>query len=96
MHDRMQYLRLMYTCMFEVSDSGGTCMDPVHFRYPVSADKYKATLPDVTTQFIFAGSLLVSPIMNATTQSTFSAYFPKGNWVNMADWSVVIKGNDDY
>ena len=71
-------------------------MDPVHFRYPVSADKYKATLPDVTTQFIFAGSLLVSPIMNATTQSTFSAYFPKGNWVNMADWSVVIKGNDDY
>ena len=68
MHDRMQYLRLMYTCMFEVSDSGGTCLDPIHFRYPVTADKFKASLPDLTTQFIFAGSLLVSPIMNKTTQ----------------------------
>ena len=68
MHDRMQYLRLMYTCMFEVTDSGGTCLDPVHLRYPVSSDKFKAVLPDVTTQFIFSGSLLVSPIMNATTQ----------------------------
>lgn len=49
MHDRMQYLRLMYTCMFEVTDSGGTCLDPVHFRYPVSSDKFKTVLPDVTT-----------------------------------------------
>ena len=90
MHDRMQYLRLMYTCMFEVTDSGGTCLDPIHFRYPVSADKFKPVLPDVTTQFIFSGSLLVSPIMNATTQQNFQAYFPKGNWVNMADWTEVI------
>jgi hypothetical protein len=50
--------------MFQVSDSGGTCMDPVQFRYGVSSDKFKAQLPDVTTQYIVAGSLLVSPIMN--------------------------------
>ena len=83
--------------MFEVNNSGGTCLDPVQFRYPVSSDKFKAQLPDVTTQFIFAGSLLVSPIMNATNGAqTFSAYFPKGSWVNMADWSEVISGKDDY
>jgi len=52
--------------MFEVSDSGGTCLDPVHFRYRVSSKMYKDQLPDVTSQYIFAGSLLVSPIMNAT------------------------------
>lgn len=97
MHDRMQYLRLLYTCMFEVSDSGGTCVDPVHFRYGVAADKYKASLPDVTTQFIAAGSLLVSPIMNMTNgANSFQAYFPQGQWVNMADWTEVINGTDDY
>lgn len=97
MHDRMQYLRLLYTCLFQMSDSGGTCLDPVHFVYGVSADKYKQ-LPDVTTQFIVAGSLLVSPIMNATVngQTTFNAYFPKGQWVNLADWSEIITGADDY
>jgi hypothetical protein len=35
--------------------------------------------------------------MNATNgQTNFNAYFPKGAWVNMADWSEVINGNDDY
>jgi len=97
MHDRMQYLRLLYTCMFEVSDSGGTCLDPVHFRYSVSPNAYLNSLPDVTTQYIVAGSLLVSPIMNKTNNAkNFAAYFPKGQWVNMADWSEVITGSDGY
>lgn len=96
MHDRMQYLRLLYTCMFETTDSGGTCLDPIEFRYAVSSDKFKSQLPDVTNSFLFAGSLLVSPIMNATNgATTFPAYFPAGNWVNMADWTVV-QGKDDY
>jgi hypothetical protein len=41
-------------------------LDPVHFRYGVDPSKYKKQLPDVTTQYIVAGALLVSPIMNAT------------------------------
>ena len=44
---------------------------------------------------MFAGSIKVSPIMNATNNSTiFQSYFPKGNWVNLADWSEVITGSD--
>jgi hypothetical protein len=44
-----------------------------------------------------AGSLKVSPIMNATNGATsFMSYFPKGAWVNMADFSEIINGNDDY
>jgi hypothetical protein len=35
--------------------------------------------------------------MNATNGSTtFKSYFPKGFWVNMADFSEIIEGNDDY
>jgi alpha-glucosidase (family GH31 glycosyl hydrolase) len=29
MHDRMQYLRLLYTCLFQASDSGGPCLSPL-------------------------------------------------------------------
>ena len=44
---------------------------------------------------MFAGSIKVSPIMNATNNShNFESYFPKGNWVNLADWSEVITGQD--
>ena len=44
---------------------------------------------------MFAGSIKVSPIMNATNNSpNFQSYFPKGNWVNLADWSEVITGQD--
>jgi len=93
MHDRMQYLRLMYTCLFETSDSGGTCIDPIQFRYNVPAANIQAS----SNNFIFAGSLLVSPIMaDASQTGTFQSYFPsaQGAWVNMADWSEIITGND--
>jgi len=93
MHDRMQYLRLMYTCLFETSDSGGTCIDPIQFRYNVPSANYQAS----ANSFIFAGSLLVSPIVSDPGQSgAFQSYFPsaQGAWVNMANMSQLITGND--
>ena len=83
--------------MFESTDSGGTCLDPLQFRYPIPDAKFEsAGLPDFTSSFMFAGSLLVSPIMNATNgATTFKSYFPQGSWVNMADWSEIIQGTDD-
>ena len=45
---------------------------------------------------MFAGKLKVSPILSATNgQSTFESYFPKGQWVNMADFNEIISGNDN-
>jgi alpha-glucosidase (family GH31 glycosyl hydrolase) len=45
---------------------------------------------------MFAKTLKVSPILNATKGATkFQAYFPKGKWVNMADFSEIIDGKDD-
>ena len=70
MHDRMQYLRLLYTCMFETSDSGGTCLDPLQFRYQIPANKWGKQLPDFTTDYMVAGSVKVSPIMNSTKGAT--------------------------
>lgn len=34
MYDRYQYLRLMYTCMFEASKFGTTCFDPLFYHFP--------------------------------------------------------------
>ena len=33
-YDRYQYLRHMYTCLFEVSQWGGSCIDPLFYYYP--------------------------------------------------------------
>ena len=101
MHDRMQYLRLMYTCMFETSDSGGTCLDPIQFRYTVPAAQWTPAAPNTqpvfTNSYMFAGSLLVSPVMSQLPAGTtdFKAYFPQGSWVNMNDWSDIVQGKDD-
>jgi alpha-glucosidase (family GH31 glycosyl hydrolase) len=34
MYDRYQYLRLLYTCLFEASTFGSTCFDPLFYHYP--------------------------------------------------------------
>jgi alpha-glucosidase (family GH31 glycosyl hydrolase) len=51
-----------------------------------------------TNSYLFAGSLLVSPIVNDTKgAATFKAYIPaaNGSWVNMADWTEVVSGTND-
>lgn len=55
---RYQYLRHMYTCLYEVSSSGGTCIDPMFFYYPTDDQVY----PD-TTSFMVGGALKVSPVV---------------------------------
>jgi alpha-glucosidase (family GH31 glycosyl hydrolase) len=97
MHDRMQYLRLMYTCLFQASDSGNSCLSPLQFRFPVPTSQWTAGSVH-TNSYLFAGSLLVSPIVNDTKgAATFKAYIPaaNGSWVNMADWTEVVSGTND-
>ena len=33
-YDRYQYLRHMYTCLYETMMSGGTCFDLMFYNYP--------------------------------------------------------------
>jgi alpha-glucosidase (family GH31 glycosyl hydrolase) len=62
MHDRMQYLRLMYTCLFEASEFGGSCIEPLYFHYTLDlASMTEETGTNDT--FIFGGAVKVSPIV---------------------------------
>eukprot|EP00350_Pseudokeronopsis_sp_OXSARD2_P008340 CAMPEP_0170555920 /NCGR_PEP_ID=MMETSP0211-20121228/14669_1 /TAXON_ID=311385 /ORGANISM="Pseudokeronopsis sp., Strain OXSARD2" /LENGTH=62 /DNA_ID=CAMNT_0010865949 /DNA_START=99 /DNA_END=283 /DNA_ORIENTATION=+ len=38
--DRYQYLRHMYTCLFEANQYGGSCIDPLFFYYPEDESLY--------------------------------------------------------
>jgi len=40
-HDRYQWLRHMYTCLFEAYDHGETCFDPLLFHYPDHSETYE-------------------------------------------------------
>ena len=82
----------MYTCIFETTINGGTCLDPLEWLYDVATDKQTWGGPASKT-FMFAKTLKVSPILNATNGAKdFNSYFPKGKWVNMADFSEIIDG----
>lgn len=35
MLDRYQYIRHLYTCIYEANQNGGTCFDPLFYYYPL-------------------------------------------------------------
>lgn len=92
--NRYQYIRQIYTCLFEVNQEGGTCVDPLFYHYP--EDKYAFDPTQTENSFILAGALKVVPVLEAipSGQTTLNVrtYFPLGEWVNMANYSD-IQGN---
>lgn len=86
--NRFQFMRQMYTCMFEVSQWGGTCFDPAFYYYPLDDQ----TFDHINESFMVSGSLLVTPILEPNVRDTFSTYFPSGRWVSLADLSQVVIG----
>lgn len=84
--DRYQYLRHLYTCLFEVHQNGGTCFDPLFYYYPEDDNLFD----NPEQSFIVGGALKVSPILAALgTNTTFVSYFPKGKWVSLRDFTVL-------
>lgn len=90
--DRLQYVRQMYTCIFEASSSkpedqteggandGGTCFDPLFYYYPNVDQAFE----DIEHTFIAAKTFKISPILELGGPSqTFESFFPNGNWVSM-------------
>lgn len=89
--DRYQYLRHMYTCLFEVSQWGGSCIDPLFYHFPTDDNVYK----DTSSSFMIGGALKVTPVLEALgDKKTFTTYFPKGRWVNLANPSEIVGSND--
>ena len=88
MHDRYQTLRHMYTCLFEAHKNGGTCFDPLFYYFPTDDNVYT----DIESTFIVGGALKVTPILKSllSNETTMTAYFPNGTWVNLYDPSEII------
>ena len=81
----------MYTCLFEASQEGGTCFDPLLLHYPDDDNVFDPTKTE--NQFIVAHSIMVTPVLSANDGSTqMSAYFPEGTWVSLKDYSKMING----
>jgi len=87
--DRLQYSRQMYTCLFEATQTGETCFDPLLFHYP----NVNAVFENIEETFIAAGHLKVSPVLTAGATSV-DTFFPNGDWVDLTDFSNIISVNE--
>lgn len=84
-------MRLLYTCLFEVSKNGGTCFDPQFYYFPNDTNTYN----EIESTFIFAGAIKVTPSLTDTTATTTPSYFPaaKGKWAALHNLGQLIDGN---
>lgn len=57
--DRYAYIRFLYTCLFEASQYGKTCYDPLLFHYPELDRVYD----DTENAFIVGDAIKVSPVL---------------------------------
>lgn len=80
LYSRLQYVRLLYTCLFEAQEFGETCFDPIIFHYSNNTNSLMAD----PTSFIFANALLVVPVLepNVTEYSAFIPYEQK-NFISL-------------
>lgn len=81
----------MYTCLYEVSQWSGSCIDPAFYYYPTDDNLYK----DTSASFMVGGALLVTPVLEGDDIKTFQAYLPKGKWVNLASVGLDVNGDND-
>ena len=79
----------MYTCLFQASQTGETCFDPLMFHYP----EHESTFRDMENTFIVANSLKVTPVLDYNT-TLVTSYFPNGDWVSMSNYNAIIPVND--
>lgn len=90
--DRLQYIRHLYTCLFETSQDGGTCFDPLLLHYPTDDNVFDSTKTE--NSFIVGCALMITPVLDAVAAGTtqMSAYFPTGKWVSMKNYATIITG----
>lgn len=84
-HDRYQYLRHMYTCLFESNQWGGSCFDPLFYYFPTDDNLFES----IESSFMVGGALKVSPVLSPNT-THFQSYFPAGKWVSLKNFSEII------
>ena len=86
---KYQLLPYYYTLNYEAHTSGAPMIRPLFFAFPTDAK----TL-DVSYQFLVGNHILVSPVITANA-TTVHAYFPKGTWYNMFDYSTIVSKGEN-
>jgi len=90
LYDRLQYVRHMYGCFFEASQSGQTCFDPLLFHFTENDDVFDSTQTEHS--FIVGDALKVTPVLEAGAK-TVKSYFPNeknGTWVSMKSYKDMV------
>lgn len=85
--ERFSYVRHMYTCLFRVSQDGGSCFDPMMYHYPNDDTHFQSNNTEHT--FLVGDAIKVTPVLESNPTELWS-YFPNGDWVSMRDYSVVV------
>jgi len=86
--DRYSFARFIYGCLFDASDSGRTCFDPLLFHYPTLEKAYE----NIESTFMVGDSIKVSPVLESfagKNATTFKSFFPPGKWVDMDTFEVL-------
>eukprot|EP00877_Chromochloris_zofingiensis_P000355 jgi/Chrzof1/1031/Cz01g37220.t1 len=80
---RYRLLPHLYSSFYMAHKSGGTVAKPLFFAAPDDA-----TARDVSEQWLFGESVLISPVLEAGS-SQVRAYFPAGTWYSLWDYSRI-------
>ena len=88
--ERFSYVRHMYTCLFRVSQDGGSFFDPMMYHYPNDDTHFQSNNTEHT--FLVGDAIKVTPVLESNPTELWS-YFPNGDWVSMRDYSVVVSAN---
>lgn len=91
--DRYRYLRQLYTCLYEISEDGGSCIDPLFYHFPADENTYH----NVSQTFMFGNNIKVSPVLEELGPDavSFKSYFPKGTWVSLTDYSSIVESKGE-
>lgn len=85
---RYRLLPFFYTLMYEATHTGAPINRPLFFEFPEDEETWSND-----RQFLLGNAILVSPVLEAAKTSV-RAYFPKGIWFNLFDYSKMIRAAD--
>ena len=90
--DRYQYARFVYGCLFESSETGRTCFDPLLFHYPNLEKAYE----NIESSFMVGDVIKVSPVLEPLGDDVklFRSWFPPGKWLDLDSMSALDISDD--
>jgi len=90
LYNRYEFLRMQYTCLYEVHIDGGVCVAPTFFYYPEAEGAFK----DIEQSFMVGnGKLMVVPVLKEGAKNV-TGFFPQGNWTNINYLSDIVRVDD--